>query len=79
MEAENAEHKHTNSLLHNLHQFEVEGLRDTHKLEVKCLHYQLETKDSFYEAEKLRVLSKLQADYNAKLPALYDEQYDLGY
>ena len=33
----------------------------------------------FLRGKKLRVLSKLQADYNAKLPALYNEQYNLGY
>ena len=53
LEAENAELKSTNSLLWNLHQSEVEGLRDAHKLEVERLCQQLEAKDSFCEEENL--------------------------
>ena len=79
LETKNAKHKRTNSLLCNLYQSKVEGHRDAHKLEVERLRQQPEAKDSFCEAKKLRVLSELQADYNAKLPALYDEQYDIGY
>ena len=37
LEVENAEHKRTNSFLRNLHQSEVEGLHDAHKLEVERL------------------------------------------
>ena len=38
-----------------------------------------ELKDMFYEAEKVRMLAQLQASYTAKLPNLYDEQFELSY
>ena len=59
LEVENMELKRTNSLLRNLHQSEVEGLCDAHKLEVERLCQQLEAKESFYEEENLWVLSEL--------------------
>ena len=60
------------SELHNIHQAEIERLRSLHLAEIKC-------KDSFYEAEKVRVLSELQSSYNAKLPGIYQDQYELSY
>ena len=74
LEAEVADLKCTNSLQRCLHQSEIEGLCDTHKLKKEGLYQQLEAKDCFCEVEKTCVLSELQVDYKAKLPALYDEQ-----
>ena len=39
----------------------------------------IERKDAFCEVEKIRVATKLQASFNAKLPSLYAQQYQYGY
>ena len=69
--------------LHSVHHAEVEGLHTAQQAEVErlcSLHLvEIEHNDSLYEAEKVRVLSKLQASYNTKLLGLYEEQYELGY
>ena len=40
---------------------------------------ELEMKDTFYEEEKARVSTELQAFYNAKLPVLQAQQFEAGY
>ena len=40
---------------------------------------ELELKDFFYEAKKVRMLAELQASYTSKMFGLHDEQYELGY
>ena len=73
----------TISELHTAYQDEIKGLHKTHQVEVKRLHglHSVETKrkDSFCKAEKVQVLSKLQASYNKKLLSLYRDQLELGY
>ena len=39
----------------------------------------LEMKDAFYQNEKARVFTELQASYNAKLPELYAQQFEARY
>ena len=75
LEAEVVDLKHTNNMQLKIHQVDVESYR----AEVQRRTTQLEAKDAFCEAEKNHVLAELQADYQSKLPVLYDEQYDLGY
>ena len=40
---------------------------------------EIKRKDIFSKAKKVRVLSELQASYNAKLPGIYQNWYELGY
>ena len=65
--------KHANVVQCNVHQEEVEA----HRAEIKSLIHehtaQLEAKVSFNAVEKFCALVGLQADYQAKLLALYDE------
>ena len=83
LEVEVNELKKTISRLRNVHQAEAEGLRTAHQVEVERLSdlhlAEIERKDFFCEAEKVCMLSELQASYNTKLPGLYEEQYELGY
>ena len=51
---------------------EIQLLRQEHTV-------QLEAKDAFCGVEKVCMLVELQADYQSKLLALCDEQYDLDY
>ena len=65
----------TISELCSSHQAEIKTLRWAHQVEVERLHglhsTEIEYKDAFCEAEKVRVLSKLQASYNGKLHGIY--------
>ena len=86
LETKVANLKHANAVQRSVHQAEVESYRaevEAHRAEIELLLQehtaQLEAKDFFYVAEKVRALTELQADYQAKLPALYIEQYDLDY
>ena len=69
--------------LHGSHQVEIETLLYMHQVEVERLcdlhSAEIEHKDYFWETGKVQVLSKLQASYNAKLPRIYQDQYELGY
>ena len=83
LETEVEELKQTIPKLRSIHQAKVEGLRAAHQTEVERLRglhsAEIECKDTFCEAEKVRVLAKLQASYMAKLPSLYDEQFEQGF
>ena len=71
--------KHANNVKLSIHQADMES----HWAKIQCLRQehtmQLEAKEAFCDVKKNRVLEELQADYQSKPPALYDEQYDLGY
>ena len=75
LEVDVAELQKTITELCNIHQAKIERLRNIHQAEI-------ERKDAFCELEKVRagsrVLTELQASYNAKLPCLYAEQYECG-
>ena len=66
LEADVAKLQKTISELHSIHQTEIERLCGIHLAEIEC-------KDTFCEVEKVQLLSKLQASYNAKLPSVYLE------
>ena len=72
LEAKVASLKHANNVQLSIHQTKIQRLRQEYEAH-------LEGKNAFCNAEKGRVLSELRADYQAMLPALYDEQYNLGY
>ena len=67
----------------SVHQAEVEGFCAVHEVKVERLcgldSTEIEWKDAFCEAEKVRLQSKLQVSYINKLLGLYDEWYELGY
>ena len=66
LEADVTKLQKTISELRNTRQAEIERLRGIHLAEI-------ERKDAFCEAKKVRVLAKLQASYNAKLLGVYQD------
>ena len=80
LEAKVDELKQTMAKLRRVHQA---GFRAAHDAEVERLRglhsTEIERKDAFCEAEKVLVLSEVQASCISKLPGLYDEQYELGW
>ena len=71
LEADVAELQKTISELRNTQQAKIEGLHSYHQVEVErsCnLHIEeIERKDAFYEAKKVRILLELQVAYIACL------------
>ena len=77
IEAEVEELKQTIAKLCSFHKAEVEGLRPSHQTEAERLRglysMKIERKDTFFKAEKVRVLVQMQTSYTTKLLGLYDE------
>ena len=47
--------------------------------QLRIIHQaEIERKDAFCEVEKAKVTTELQASYNAMLPGLYAQQFELG-
>ena len=83
LEAKVEEPKQTIAKLCSVRKAEVKGLCAAYQAKVERLcgihSAVIKSKDTFWEAEKVCVLEKLQAWYMAKLPSLYDEQFKLDY